>query len=522
MARVTTRRASDVPGQDGSGSEPPDNAGGSARPGLGHVAAAALVFFASAAVLVVELVALRLLAPYLGLTLETNTLVIGIALAAIALGSWAGGRAADRIDPRYALAPLLGVSAIAAAAMPFVVRAVGMIGDAGLTLLAAAATIMIPGALLSAVTPMVTKLSLTSLSATGSVVGKLSGIGTAGSIVGTVITGFILISAVPVTGIMIGLGVALLAAAAIVLAGLRLPSRPTGRASVGCVALLAAIGAGSVIVPDGCDVETRYHCAAVVTDPENASGRTLVLDGLRHSYVDLNDPTHLQFRYVKAYAAAVDAAFPDGRPIEAHHIGGGGLTMPRYLSATRPGSRNTVSEIDQGVVDIDQQHLAAELGDDLQVRVEDGRLGLDALPAGSRDLVVGDAFGGVSVPWHLTTAEAVEKIHRALRPQGVYALNVIDRGPLAFARAEVATLLTTFDHVAVASYPGALAGDGSGGNLVVLASDAPLDTSAWAAQMTSRDVGWSVIAGDDLRAWVGDAPVLTDDFAPVDQLLTPY
>ncbi|GMA38185.1 hypothetical protein GCM10025883_02300 [Mobilicoccus caccae] len=202
------------------------------RPGLGHVAAAALVFFASAAVLVVELVALRLLAPYLGLTLETNTLVIGIALAAIALGSWAGGRAADRIDPRDALAPLLGVSAIAAAAMPFVVRAVGMIGDAGLTLLAAAATIMIPGALLSAVTPMVTKLSLTSLSATGSVVGKLSGIGTAGSIVGTVITGFILISAVPVTGIMIGLGVALLAAAAIVLAGLRRPqSPPGGRAS---------------------------------------------------------------------------------------------------------------------------------------------------------------------------------------------------------------------------------------------------------------------------------------------------
>jgi MFS family permease len=92
---------------------------------LGRYAAAALVFGASASVLVVELVALRLLAPYLGLTLETNTIVIGLALAAIAMGSWAGGRLADRISPRYVLGPALAVSGapLPPRRLPFAVRA---------------------------------------------------------------------------------------------------------------------------------------------------------------------------------------------------------------------------------------------------------------------------------------------------------------------------------------------------------------------------------------------------------------
>lgn len=501
----------------GSSTHPTD----AGRGGLSDLAAAALVFFASAAVLVVELVALRLLAPHLGLTLETNTLVIGIALGAIALGSWAGGRAADVVDPRSTLAPLLAVSAVAVAATPTIVRAVAALENSTLLLLAAGATIIVPGALLSAVTPMVTKLSLTSLAVTGSVVGRLSSIGTAGSIVGTVVTGFVLISRVPVSGILVGLGVALLAAALLVVVGLRPSTRPSGRAVAGCAVLVAASGLAAGIVPDGCDVETTYHCAAVVTDPENPSGRILMLDGLRHSYVDLDDDENLHFRYVQSIAAAVDSRFDAGRALQAHHIGGGGLTMPRYLASTRPGSMSTVSEIDPGVVRLDQEVLGAELGDDLQVRVEDGRLGLASLEPGSRDLVIGDAFGGVSVPWHLTTRETVGQVAAALNPEGIYALNVIDRGPKDFARAEVATVAGAFEHVAVASTPEALTGDG-GGNLVVLASNSPLDIPAWKKAMDARDIGWDVIDGDPLRTWTAGAPVLTDDYSPVDQLLTAY
>lgn len=141
---------------------------------LGRYSAPALVFGASASVLVVEIVALRLLAPYLGLTLETSTLVIGIALAAIALGSWTGGRVADLMPPRRALGPLLAGSGVAVAATPFAVRAAGAIDDGVLLILVSTFAVMVPGTLLAAVTPMVTKLRLTSLNETGTVVGRLS------------------------------------------------------------------------------------------------------------------------------------------------------------------------------------------------------------------------------------------------------------------------------------------------------------------------------------------------------------
>ena len=152
--------------------------------------------------LVVELTSLRLLAPYLGLTLETSTIVIGTALAAIAVGSWSGGRLADRIPPLRAIGPLLAVSGVAVALTPFAVRAAGALPAAWalVLILVSSLSIIVPGSLLAAVTPMVTKLRLTSLDETGTVVGRLSGIGTVGAIAGTVITGFVLISRVPVSG----------------------------------------------------------------------------------------------------------------------------------------------------------------------------------------------------------------------------------------------------------------------------------------------------------------------------------
>lgn len=485
-----------------------------AAAGLRAAAAAALVFGSSAAVLVVELVALRLLAPYLGLTLETSTLVIGIALTAIALGSWLGGRAADVVAPRSALGPLLAVSGIATALTPIAVRGTAEAGGRGLLLLVAAAMILIPGALLSAVSPMVTKLRLTSLAETGTVVGRLSGIGTAGSIAGTVVTGFVLISAVSVTTILVGLGIALVACAALV----ELRVRGAWAAAIP-IALVVGAGGLAVVAPGRCDVETAYHCASVVVDPDRPSGRVLVLDGLSHSYVDLEDPTYLEFRYIRAIAAVVDTAYPPSAAIDAYHLGGGGLTIPRYLDATRPGTRSLVSEIDSGVVDVER--LGLRTGEGIDVRVEDGRLGVTALPDNTRDLIVGDAFGGVSVPWHLTTVEAMTQVRRVLTEDGLYVANLIDHDPLAFARAELATLAGVFDRLVLLAPPATLADDGGGGNLVVVASDAALDVDAVTSALAERDTGWAALTGDDLEDWIGDAPILTDDFAPVDHSSRP-
>lgn len=494
--------------------------GGGRTPGLGEYGGAAVVFGSSAAVLVVELTSLRLLAPYLGLTLETSTIVIGTALAAIALGSWSGGRLADRIPPLHAIPPLLAVSGVAVALTPFAVRGAGALpgGWELVLVLTSALSIIVPGALLSAVTPMVTKLLLTSLRETGTVVGRLSGIGTVGAIVGTVVTGFILISRVPVSAILVGLGVLLVAAAAVF--GWR--TRGLRAVAVPAVLVLAG-GLTAAVAPGGCTVETTYHCAVVVADPQRASGRTLELDGLRHSYVDLEDPHHLEFPYVRAIVASIDTELPGGRPVRAHHLGAGGLTVPHYLAVTRPGTTSTVSEIDPGVVQLDEELLGFRPGQGVAVAVEDGRLGIRELTTDSRDLVVGDAFGGVSVPWHLTTREMVGQIDRVLTPDGLYVLNLLDSGPLAFARAEVATLREQFAYVAVAAEATVLEDDrNAGGNLVVLASHEPLDAAGLRDALADREVeGWQVIEGAAVGDWAEGAPVLTDDYAPVDQLLTP-
>lgn len=467
--------------------------------------------------LVVEIVALRLLAPYLGLTLETSTMVIGIALAAIAAGSWAGGWLADQVDPHRLLAPLLAISGVVVALTPATLRTTAEAAP-GLLVPVAALAVLVPGALLSAVTPAVTKLRLTSLDETGTVVGRLSGVGTVGAIAGTVLTGFVLLSRLPVSTILLALG-GLLVLSGLVLAGTRVHARR------GAVALLvfAVSGVATTLAPGGCGSETKYHCASVVVDPDRPGGRTLVLDGVRHSYVDLEDPTHLEFVYVRAVAAVVDAVFPGDEPLDAYHLGGGGLTFPRYLAATRPGTHSLVSEIDAGVVHIDREELGGL--DGVAVRVEDGRLGLGRLDASSRDLVIGDAFGGVAVPWHLTTVEAIREVERALRDGGVYAANLIDHGELSFARSEVATVARVFDHVAVLGEPADLGleqADADGGNMVVVGSNEVLDLEAVQRGLDRRDTGWRTLSGDRLDAWVGDVDVLTDEWAPVDQLLEPY
>ncbi|WP_411082338.1 fused MFS/spermidine synthase [Streptomyces sp. cmx-18-6] len=498
-----------------------DQGPGPGDQGLGHRAAAVLVFGSSAAVLVVEIVALRLLAPYLGLTLETSTLVIGIALTAIALGSWLGGRIADQVEPRRLIGPALGASGVVVALTPVLLRTVAELAPV-LLLPAAAVTLLVPGALLSAVTPLVTKLRLTSLAETGTVVGRLSGVGTFGAIVGTVLTGFVLISRLPVSSILIGLGTLLVIGSALV----EWRTRRWSRATALALATVVVGGLATAIAPGGCDAETRYHCARVLADPGRPGGHTLVLDGLRHSYVDVEDPTHLEFGYVRAIASVVDTAFPEGEPLAAHHIGGGGLTFPRYLAAARPGTRSLVSEIDGGVVRIDRERLGLGRSTGIDVRVEDARLGLKRLEDGSRDLVVGDAFGGISVPWHLTTSEALKDVRRVLKDDGLYVANLIDHGRLDFVRAEVATLADVFPNVAVLGAPVDIglepAATPVGGNLLVVASDRPVDAPAIQKALDARDTGWRIATGATVASWTGDAPVLTDDYAPVDQLLQPH
>lgn len=185
-----------------------------------------------------------------------------------------------------------------------------------------------------------------------------------------------------------------------------------------------------------------------------------------------------------------------------------------------------MSEIDSGVVRIDRDRLGLSSQGGIDVRVEDGRLGLRRVASASRDLVVGDAFGGVSVPWHLTTVEAMTDVRRVLDEDGLYVANLIDHDDLAFARAEVATIAKAFGHVALVGEPADIGLDPSatrkGGNLVVVASNRPIDAAATQTALDAGQTGWKITTGNGLTTWIDGARPLTDDHAPVDQLLQAY
>jgi spermidine synthase len=492
--------------------------------------AATIVFVAAAAVLVLETLALRLIAPYVGVTLQTNTAVIGAALMAIAIGAWAGGRAADRTaNPARLLGPLLLVGACLTLLTLPVVRYVGQAtqgtGDASATLLLAMAAVILPAGLLSSVAPIVAKLQLRDLHDTGTIVGQLSGIGTLGGIVATFATGFILVAAFRTSTILLGTGVVVAFVGGLVLWYDRQRQGPPDRAGAGRLpgAALALLPVSILLVavaPNPCQQETEYHCARVVADPDRPTGRTLELDTLRHSYVDLADPAYLEFEYTRALAAVADSIRPASVPLQALHIGGGGFSMPRYLAASRPGSHGTVLEIDGGVVELGRQELGVNDIPGLTIRVGDARTGLREQPAGRYDLAIGDAFGGLAVPWHLTTRQVAEQVRSVLTDDGVYAVNVIDYQPDRFARAEIATLKAVFPHVILLGAPITVVGTG-GGNHILVASRRPLPVAAIQAALATRGP-WVVADEATTTSYAGAAEVLTDQHAPVDQLITQF
>jgi MFS family permease len=481
-----------------------------ARP-LGARAANALVFLAAGAVLVLEILGVRLLAPYVGLTLETTTAIIGAALAGIAAGAAAGGRAADTFDGRWLLPLLLAAGGLLCIAAVPLVRTFAHAARGAHELAALGIALMIlfpPAFVLSAVSPVVAKLRLRDLEHTGRVVGSLSAWATAGALVGTFGSGFVLVPLMPTSTAVFATGGVLLAVALFVALRFGVASRTI---ATGCVAAAVTLAAMATALGSPCDTESDYHCAIVRADDERPGGRTLVLDNLRHSYVDLDDLDHLEFAYARWMADGI-AALPAG-PLDAVYIGGGGYTLPRYVATVRPGSRARVLEVDAELVRLARQRLGLRTGPRLQVRVGDARVTLRDEPTDSADVIVGDAFGRRSLPWHLATTQFHREIRRVLRPGGLYALNLIDQGDLRLLRAEAATLLDVFADVRLVAHPDN--GGPGGGNLVFLASDRAL---APAVRSTAR--GARTFDRAAVQRIAGEAELLRDDDAPADQLIS--
>ncbi|MEU0517201.1 fused MFS/spermidine synthase [Streptosporangium sp. NPDC006007] len=247
-------------------------------------------------------------------------------------------------------------------------------------------------------------------------------------------------------------------------------------------------------------------------DLDRPSGWVISKDGVPQSYVDLDDPTYLDFEYVRLMAIVIDLL--DEGPLSAVHVGGCACTLPRYVAATRPGSWQVVAEPDGGLVQLVRDQLRLKSVPRLKVRVLDGRTATAALPDSSADLFVLDAFSGATMPIDLATREYMGDVARVLRPAGTLLLNVADGKGLAFARRVLATVGGTFRHLALLADPGVMRGRRFG-NLIVAASRVELPF----ADLTRRAAGGlnqaRCVYGQDLTRFVAGAPPLRDGDAVV-------
>ncbi len=249
--------------------------------------------------------------------------------------------------------------------------------------------------------------------------------------------------------------------------------------------------------------------AKLMPDVDLPRAWLLTVDGAPQSYVDLDAPTHLEFEYAQRLAHVVDCAADEGAPLDLVHLGGGALTLPRYVAATRPGSRQDVVEADRGLLALVAEHLPVPDGAGISVHCADAREWLDSAPARSADVLIADVFGGSRVPAHLTSVEYARAAERVLRPDGVYAANLADGAPFGFLRSQLATFAAVFEQLALIAEPAVLRGRRFG-NAVLLASHTEIDIAPLARRTAADAFPARVEHGAALARLLGDAGPVRD------------
>ncbi|MFI9118912.1 spermidine synthase [Streptomyces bikiniensis] len=249
--------------------------------------------------------------------------------------------------------------------------------------------------------------------------------------------------------------------------------------------------------------------AELVPDRERPRAWTLLLDGAPQSHVDLDDPTYLSFEYQRRLGHVADLAAPPNRPLQAVHLGGGALTLARYVAATRPRSTQQVVELDEALVRFVRRELPLDPGARIRVRSTDARAGLAKVRDGWADLIIADVFGGARTPAHLTSTEFLAEVRRALRPGGLYAANLADGPPLAHLRGQIATAAAVFPELALTADPTVLRGRRFG-NAVLVASDRELPVAELTRRVATDPHPGRVEHGRPLADFAGGAAPVTD------------
>ncbi|OGP66553.1 MAG: hypothetical protein A2169_14490 [Deltaproteobacteria bacterium RBG_13_47_9] len=527
-----------------------------------------VVFIASFCTLVIELVAGRIMAPYVGVSLYTWTSIIGVVLAGISIGAYLGGLIADRYPRPSTLGWLLFLSGLGAFSISPLTNLVG--GAHFQTslmvriLLITTIVFFAPACILGMISPVVVKLTLNNLEKTGNIVGKIYAFSTLGSILGTFATGFFLVSWMGTRHILITMGVILILSG-LIFGGFFRRKKPLAFfflifLLIFLVLPLAGLYIYAALHPEEISISTSplqslgiaygyafkppvdedayffkesdYYTIKLKRSIRGNKGNpleSLVLDHLVHSYTDLKDPLYLEYEYIRIYEEFVSWQAKKGRPFKALFIGGGGYTIPRYIEARYPEAQMDVVEIDPEVTRAVKKYLGISEQSKIRSYNMDGRwFVMNCKEKGSFDFIFGDAFNDLSIPYHLTTKEFALQLKVLLKPNGLLLANVIDslkKGAFipsyirtleeVFGKGNVhlVTLSSDFDNIGIST-------------CVVVASPGKLDLDDFikavkkekGEEMTSH-----VMPQDRMQLYLKErrGVILTDDYVPVDNLVAP-
>lgn len=491
-----------------------------------------IVFTSGGVLLALEIVASRVLAPAFGNSIYVWGSLIGVFLAALSLGYWIGGGVADRF-PRFDvfcglvfLAGLLTVPipAVAARLLPWI--ALGNFGPRAGPLLAATILFFPPSLVMGMISPFAVRLAARTVQTVGNTAGRLYALSTLGSIAGCLGAAFWLISVLGVREIVLVLGFVEMAMAAV---GLFVGRRAREAVSATAALLVISLLAPRLSVPDPPGViyarDTVYHR---ITVSDEAGVRYLKLDNYWQSAMDLEDPGRTVFRYAD-YMHAGLLFVPD--PARVLLIGVGGGTLPKQYLRSDPRVQMDIVDIDPHVIEVARRYFRVPIGDRLRAFAEDGRQFVRRTPY-RYDHILMDAYLRDTIPFHLATREFFAEVRTKLTPRGVFVMNVIGAlsGPQSrFFRAIYRTLRTVFPAVYV--FPVEFGPDGSAEalrNIIVVGTqDPPSPPEAVRARYAHlrgriRIAGFEAVVRDLYGRPVPteDVPVLSDNYAPVDALLS--
>ena len=470
------------------------------------------------------------MAPYLGMSLYTWTAIIAVVLAGFSAGHWFGGWIAERNTAGaylwLAAAMLLGAASTAASL--WLVRlfsgpvlSLPMDRVAQISALTFA-VFFLPSFCAGVPSPVLSKIAIDQApQRAGRTLGLMFALSALGAIAGTLLAGFLFISWIGTAGTILAIATVYLILAVLFFSlGVK-----TLRATLASLALLlAAISgiAGLARIASPCDVESNYYCIRIVdmTQDLGAEARLLVLDHLGHGINLRHQPAELVSPYAEIMDLLARAHLGKNLDASAYFIGGGAYTLPRAWASTGLTSEITVAEVDPAVTAAAAASLWVDTST-FRIVHDDARAALSRHPAASLDVIVGDAFKDIAVPAHLMTREFAQLVERRLSSDGIYLMNLVDRGDrLAALFSMAATLQQVFPVVEVWVDREQAAASGQITFVILAAQSSSPSDRLWSRSDPNRQyLRWP--AHDlDARIAAAEVPVLSDDFTPIDRLLS--